>query len=206
MAASRALRRSAVATNTLAELPSAPSSMTGLRPCSTAADVLVLVGIGNFRIDQLASFTGFENIRLHNATNDFANVAIGSQPIEVDATGYSLIQVHSPSNRNSSDIINGNPLGTWVSTDLYFDNNSQSYPPPPVTYDLTANGFSMVSIFAGADNVSLCKQHSRYTFGQRYRANRHCHASVRSPLLPSARHAAPVNTVHQRRLTSGALP
>ncbi|MGK4277410.1 hypothetical protein, partial [Escherichia coli] len=31
-------------------------------------DVLTLVGSGSFRVDQLATFTGFERIRLDNAT------------------------------------------------------------------------------------------------------------------------------------------
>ena len=45
-------------------------------------------GSGTFRVDQLATFTGFERIRLNNATSyGSANLTLGSQPIEVDATG-----------------------------------------------------------------------------------------------------------------------
>jgi hypothetical protein len=92
-------------------------SLTG----GAGTDVLVLVGSGYFHVDQLATFTGFENIRLVNATNTFASLALGSQPIEVDATGYLQIYVNSPSNWNSSDIINGDPSRA---TYLYFNNIS----------------------------------------------------------------------------------
>ena len=43
----------------------AGDSLTG----GAGTDVLALVGSGTFRVDQLASFTGFERIRLDNATN-----------------------------------------------------------------------------------------------------------------------------------------
>jgi hypothetical protein len=78
-------------------------SLTG----GEGTDVLVLVGGGNF-----ANFTGFENIRLDAATNTFASLTLGSQPIEFDGPGLS-IYVNSPSNWNSSDIINA--------ANLYFD-------------------------------------------------------------------------------------
>ena len=81
----------------------AGDSLTG----GAGTDVLALVGSGTFRVDQLASFTGFERIRLDNATNSSASLTLGSQPIEVDATGYLSIQVNSPSNWNGSNIING---------------------------------------------------------------------------------------------------
>jgi hypothetical protein len=75
----------------------------------------VLIGSGSFRVDQLAAFTAFEKIRLDNATNTFTNLTLGSQPIEVDATGYLQINVGSPSNWNSSDIIDGDPSQPcWV--------------------------------------------------------------------------------------------
>ena len=73
-----------------------------------------------FRVDQLATFTGFERIRLDNATNSSANLTLGSQPIEVDATGYLSIQVNSPSNWNGSNIINGDASHTWTTTYLKF--------------------------------------------------------------------------------------
>ena len=61
----------------------AGDSLTG----GAGTDVLALVGSGNFRIDQLATFTGFERIRLDNATTLSAGVVLGSQAIEVNATG-----------------------------------------------------------------------------------------------------------------------
>ena len=81
----------------------AGDSLTG----GAGTDVLALVGSGTFHVDQLASFTGFERITLDNATNFSAQLYLGSQPIEVDATGFLTIQVNSPSNWNGSDIING---------------------------------------------------------------------------------------------------
>ena len=45
----------------------AGDSLTG----GAGTDVLALVGSGTFRVDQLATFTGFERIRLDNATNSF---------------------------------------------------------------------------------------------------------------------------------------
>ena len=96
----------------------AGDSLTG----GAGTDVLALVGSGSFRLDQLATFTGFERIRLDNATNYSANLTLGSQPIEVDATGYLSIQVNSPSNWNGSNIINGDasPRGT---TSLSFNSS-----------------------------------------------------------------------------------
>ena len=81
----------------------AGDSLTG----GAGTDVLALVGSGTFHVDQLASFTGFERITLDNATNSSAQLYLGSQPIEIDATGFLSIQVNSPSNWNGSNIING---------------------------------------------------------------------------------------------------
>ena len=129
----------------------AGDSLTG----GAGTDVLALVGSGTFRVDQLASFTGFERITLDNATNSFAQLYLGSQPIEVDATGSLSIQVNSPSNWNGSDIINGDASLPYASTNLYFFNNQGVFPPPPVTYDLTSNTFSHVSVYGCADNITL---------------------------------------------------
>jgi hypothetical protein len=62
----------------------AGDSLTG----GAGIDVLQLVGSGSFRVDQLANFAGFESIGLNNATNSFANLVLGAQPVEVDSTGY----------------------------------------------------------------------------------------------------------------------
>ena len=42
------------------------------------ADVLVLVGSSDFRIDQLASFTGFESIGLNNTTNNYSFLTLAA--------------------------------------------------------------------------------------------------------------------------------
>ena len=77
----------------------AGDSLTG----GAGTDVLALAGSGDFYIDQLATFTGFERITLDNATNSFAQLSLGSQPIEVDATGNLSIYVNSSSNWNGSE-------------------------------------------------------------------------------------------------------
>ena len=129
----------------------AGDSLTG----GAGTDVLALVGSGTFRVDQLATFTGFERITLDNATNNYASLSLGSQPIEVDATGYLSIQVGSPSNWNGSDIINGDASLPYNSTNISFYNAQGVYPPLPVTYDLTSNTLSHVNISGSADNVTL---------------------------------------------------
>src|SRR5262249_41746748 len=63
--------------------------------------------------------------------------------------------VNSPSNWNGSDVINGDP-STWAPTTyLNFNNFASSYPPPPLTYDLTANTFSHVGTVSAGENVNL---------------------------------------------------
>jgi hypothetical protein len=129
----------------------AGDSLTG----GSGNNLLQLIGRGSFNLDQLAGFTGFKTIKVENATNTYANLILGGgQPTEIEATGYLQIFVNSPSHWNSSDIINGDPSRTWSSTYTYFYNN-QSYPQSPVTYDLTANTFSLVNLSAGSDNISL---------------------------------------------------
>ena len=112
-------------------------SLTG----GAGTDVLALVGSGSFDIGLFATFTGFERITLDNNTTSLANLRLGSQPIEVDAAGYSSIQVSSPSNWNGSNIISGSSLN--------FQNPSAGY-----VYDLTSNTFSRVAISADS-NVTL---------------------------------------------------
>jgi hypothetical protein len=109
-------------------------SLTG----GAGTDVLALVGTGFLHVDQLATFTGFEKITLDNANPQFADLWLGSQPIEVDATGYAYILVDSSANWNGSNVIKGDPAGA---TNVQFSNSG----PNPVTYDLTSNTFSGVS-------------------------------------------------------------
>ena len=60
----------------------AGDSLTG----GAGTDVLALYGSGTFRVDQLATFTGFESITLNNFTSGCAALYLGSQSIAV--TGY----------------------------------------------------------------------------------------------------------------------
>ena len=127
----------------------AGDSLTG----GAGTDVLALVGNGTFRVDQLASFTGFERITLDNVGNatNYANLTLGSQPIEVDATGFLTIQVNSLSNWNGSNIINDDASYTVSTTYIGFSNNQ----PLPVTYDLTSNTFSHVGVYGSGNNITL---------------------------------------------------
>ena len=66
-------------------------SLTG----GPGTDTLALSGFGDFRVDQLATFTGFENITL---LNDFpgnsAHLYLGSQSIAVTGSGAANVVVH----------------------------------------------------------------------------------------------------------------
>src|SRR4051812_42406007 len=119
----------------------AGDSLTG----GAGTDVLTLIGSGTFGVDQLATFTGFERIGLNNATTSYAFLSLGSQPIEVDATGSVSIGVNSLSNWNDSNIIRGDASGT-TSLNFYGNFNSQ---PTPTTYDLTSNTLSHIGSITG---------------------------------------------------------
>src|SRR5262249_52367508 len=121
-------------------------SLTG----GAGTDVLSLVGSGNFNVDQLATFTGFEKITLDNPTLQSAFLTLGGQPIEVDVTGSAAIFANSPANWNGSNVIKGELSNT---TNVYFGNNNTAY---PVTYDLTSNTFSNVyAVYSYYSNVTL---------------------------------------------------
>ncbi|MBR1301741.1 hypothetical protein [Bradyrhizobium sp. AUGA SZCCT0042] len=133
----------------------AGDSLTG----GAGRDVLALVDSGSFDLGQLATFTGFERIRLDNATNSSASLTLGSQPIEVDATGYLQIFVNSPSNWNGSNIINGDASRTWSTASLSFNSPlvlvEGLYHQLPIIYDLTSNTFSHVANINGGSNVTF---------------------------------------------------
>ena len=139
-----------------ADTLNAGDSLTG----GAGLDILSLSGTGTFRVDQLAAFTGFEHIRVDNAMSygSGSTVALDSQAIQVDTTGYVTIQVNSASNWNSSNVINGDPSQTGIGTDLIFYNPGSYqgiYPLLPVTYDLTANTFSHVRNISVGSSVTL---------------------------------------------------
>jgi hypothetical protein len=123
-------------------------SLTG----GAGTDVLALVGSGDFSLGGLASFTGFESIKLYGGTNLVSRLYLGSQSIKVDATGDWSIEVSSPSNWNGNNIINGDASHTWNTTSINFNNVMVMDPEyhynyvVPATYDLTLNTLSHVNI------------------------------------------------------------
>src|SRR5262249_18426498 len=120
-------------------------SLTG----GPGTDVLALVGPGGFNLAQLATFTGFDKITLDNLTSQLAILTLGSQPIEVDATGDMEILANSSANWNGSNVINGDPSHA---TNVWFGGPGLE----PVTYDLTSNTFSNVSgVHGNAANATL---------------------------------------------------
>ena len=68
----------------------AGDSLTG----GAGTDALALYGSGTFRVDQLATFTGFESITLNNFTSGFATLYLGSQSIAVTGYGSGSEQVY----------------------------------------------------------------------------------------------------------------
>jgi hypothetical protein len=130
-------------------------SLTG----GAGIDVLELSGSGFFNLDQLASFTGFERIKVDSGTTigSSAYLTLGIQPVEVDSTGYLEIDINSPSNWNGSNIINGDsspPSSSKIPwTVLSFSNPGA--PSAPVNYDLTSNMFSHASVYGASNNMSL---------------------------------------------------
>ena len=65
-------------------------SLTG----GAGTDTLALYGSGTFRVDQLATFTGFESITLNNFTSGMANLYLGSQSVAVTGYGSGSEQVY----------------------------------------------------------------------------------------------------------------
>ena len=123
-------------------------SLTG----GAGTDTLVLVGGGAFHVDTLASFTGFENIKVENTGG--AGLWLGGQPVEIDITGSLGIYVSAPADWNVSDVIKGDASQTFATASLNFFNFS--FPQQPATYDLTSNAFSGIgSVGALSDNISL---------------------------------------------------
>jgi hypothetical protein len=128
---------------------------------------LALYGSGTFRVDQLATFSGFSTITLNNYTNGTASLYLGSQPITVTGlgsgseyvylgggqttynggSGSNIIWSLSNSNWNSADVINGGNYGQ-----LYLNWSNQAN----VTYDLTANTFQNINyVYGYGDNLTL---------------------------------------------------
>jgi hypothetical protein len=126
-------------------------------------DVLALYGSGTFRVDQLATFTGFESIALNNFTSGDVNLYLGSQAIEVigygsgreqaylgsgavrfqGGSGTNLVYSTSASNWNA-----GNSIDAAI---IYLNwNGSDS-----AVYDLTTNTLSHSSLYGSGNNLTL---------------------------------------------------
>src|SRR3984893_10773221 len=60
----------------------------------SGTDVLALYGSGEFRVDQLATFTGFESITLNNFTSGGTALYLGSQSIAVTGYGSGTEELH----------------------------------------------------------------------------------------------------------------
>ena len=133
-------------------------SLTG----GTGNNVLALYGSGTFRVDQLATFSGFSNITLNNYTNGTAILYLGSQSITVTGLGsggeilylgsgqttysggFADIYSLSASDWTSTDVINGG--GLFLNANVVAN----------ATYDLTANTFQNVNSLQGyGDNLTL---------------------------------------------------
>jgi hypothetical protein len=121
-------------------------------------DVLALWGSGTFRVDQLATFTGFESITLNNFTSGYAYLYLGNQSIAVTGygsgseqvylgagtvtlqggSGYNSVYSTSASNWNAANSIDGGSSG-YVNLN---GNNSAN-----ATYDLTTNTLTHINGF-----------------------------------------------------------
>jgi hypothetical protein len=138
-------------------------SLTG----GTGNNVLALYGSGTFRVDQLATFSGFANITLNNYTNGAAILYLGSQPVTVTGlgsgqenvylgwgqttyyggSGYNYIFSNGNFDWSSTDVINGVNSGY-----LYLNENNSAN----VTYDLTGNTLQNINYLYGyGDNLTL---------------------------------------------------
>ena len=123
-------------------------------------DVVALYGSGLFRVDQLATFTGFSSITLNNFTSGGATLFLGNQPIAVTGygsgsedlrlgsgaitfhggTGYNAIYSSSASNWNAANAIDGGSQGALGLNSFNADN---------AIYDLTTNTFAHISYLYG---------------------------------------------------------
>ena len=131
-------------------------SLTG----GAGTDTLALYGSGTFRVDQLATFTGFESITLNNFTSGAATLYLGSQSIAVTGYGSGSEQVYlgsgavtfqggsgsnyvystSASNWNAGNSIDGGSNGH-----IYLNSNGSDN----AVYDLTTNTLSHITYLYG---------------------------------------------------------
>ena len=132
-------------------------------------DTLALHGSGTFRVDQLATFTGFETITLNNFTSGIATLYLGSQSIGVTGNGSGSEHVYlgsgavtfqkvngpnvvystSPSNWNAGNSIDGGFEGIWGSVYLNWDGSDNA------VYDLTTNTLNVPYLSGSGNNLTV---------------------------------------------------
>src|SRR5262245_34803999 len=150
----------------------AGDSLTG----GAGTDVLALYGSGDFRVDQLTTFTGVENITLNNFTSGGAALYLGSQSIAVTGYGSGWEQVllgsgavtfqggsgsnfvysNSASNWNAENSIDGGGFGV-----VNLNSNSSDN----AVYDLTTNTLSHIYYLYGVGTNLTVKVNSAVAGG-----------------------------------------
>ena len=132
-------------------------SLTG----GAGTDTLALYGSGTFRVDQLATFTGFEIITLNNFTSVCGDLYLGSQSIAVtgygsgaskctwevarsrsrEAVAIDNVYSTSASNWNAGNSIDGGSSRQYIYLNWNGSDNA--------VYDLTTNTLSHINYLCG---------------------------------------------------------
>jgi Tryptophan-rich Synechocystis species C-terminal domain/Cadherin domain/RTX calcium-binding nonapeptide repeat (4 copies) len=136
-------------------------------------DTLALSGSGTFRVDQLATFTGFEGITLNNSTSDYALLYLGSQSISVNGYGSGPEQVYLGTGAvtfqggGSRDYVMSTSASNWNARNsidggsVYLNSSGQySSEYDNATYDLTTNTLTNVNTLWGHGNNLTVKVNS----------------------------------------------
>jgi Ca2+-binding RTX toxin-like protein len=126
-------------------------------------DVLALYGSGTFRVDQLATFTGFESIALNNTSGD-VNLYLGSQAIEVIGYGSGRDQVYLGSGAvrfqggSGTNLVYSASASNWnagnsidAANSIYLNLNGSN----SAVYDLTTNTLSHIDSLVGYGGANL---------------------------------------------------
>ena len=147
-------------------------SLTG----GAGTDVLMLQGGGWFRLDQLAHFSGFEQIKVDNVTSTAAELFLaGDQPITVSSSGSGRVEVQLS---NGATTINGGQSNyvvvrssnstNWNAGDVFDDVDYLTLNLDSAsnqTYDLTTNSFTNVARLDGLGSYLTLKINSAVAAG-----------------------------------------
>ena len=130
---------------------------------------LALYGSGTFRVDQLATFSGFSDIVFNNYTYDPRYLYLGNQSVAVTGAVSGSEQIYLGSGQTTYNAIGGfgnytiisgtssdwnsaNKINGGWHTELYLNWNGEAN----ASYDLTANTFhNITSLWADGDNLTL---------------------------------------------------